>query len=71
MRPAQLIGIVLIAFGAFVLVRGFAFTTKEKVVDLGSIEATADERHSIPPWSGAVLGGVGLLMLVAGARRRA
>jgi len=71
MRAPQLIGIVLIALGAFVLVRGFSFTTKEKVVDLGSIEATADERHAIPPWSGAVIGAVGLALIVTGARRRA
>jgi len=71
MRAPQLIGIVLIAFGAFVLVRGFSFTTKEKVVDLGSIEATADERHPIPPWGGAVIGAVGLALIVTGARRRA
>ena len=71
MRIAQLIGVILIAFGAYVLVRGFSFKTKEVVVDLGSVEARADERHSIPPWSGAVIGGVGLLMIVGGARRRA
>lgn len=71
MRIRQLIGIILIAFGAYVLVRGFSFKTKETVIDLGPIEARADESRTIPPWSGAVIGGVGLILLVAGGRRRA
>lgn len=70
MRIRQLIGVILIAFGAYILIRGFSFTTKETVVDLGPIEARADERYTFPPWTGAVIGGLGLLMVVAGGSRR-
>ena len=71
MRLGQLIGIVLIAFGAYVLVRGLTFKTKETVVDLGPIEAQTEERHPVPPWAGALIGGVGLVLVVTGSRRRA
>jgi hypothetical protein len=71
MRIRQLLGIALIAFGTYVLVRGFTFKTKEVVVDLGPIEARTDEYHVLPPWSGAVFGAVGQLLVVSAARRRA
>lgn len=55
------IGIVGIAWG------GFSYTTKEKVVDLGPIEATRDKTHNVPlpPIAGAIAlaGGIGLLVL--------
>lgn len=70
MRALQILGVVLIAFGAYVLVRGFSFKTKDKVVDLGSVEATADKKHTIPPWGGAVIGGVGILLVATGGQRR-
>jgi hypothetical protein len=70
MRVLQILGVVLIAFGAYVLVRGFSFTTKEKVLDVGPIEAHADDRHFIPPWGGAVIGAVGVLLVASGGRRR-
>jgi hypothetical protein len=70
MRFVQILGIVLIAFGAYVLVRGFSFETKDKVVDLGDVEAHVDKRQTIPPWAGAIIGGVGVMMVVAGGRRR-
>ena len=70
MRIRQLLGIVLIVFGTYVLVRGFSFRTKEVVVDLGPVEARTDEYHYIPPWGGAVIGVVGLLLVVSSTRRR-
>ena len=71
MRIRQLLGIALIVFGTYVLVRGFSFKTKEVVVDLGPVEARTEETHVLPPWSGAVFGAVGLLLVVSAARRRA
>jgi len=61
------IGIVLIVFGLLgVAYGGLTFTTKEKVVDLGPIEATRDKKHRlpVPPIVGglALLGGVVLLV---------
>ena len=61
------IGIVLIVLGLIgIAYGGLTFTTKEKVVDLGPIEATRDKKHTlpVPPIVGglALLGGVVLLV---------
>lgn len=71
MRPLMIAGLVLLALGAFVLVRGGSFTTRKEVLKVGDVKVTANERQSLPPWVGgvALLAGAGLL--VAGARKRA
>ncbi len=65
------LGIILIVIGLFGLAwGGFTYTTREKVVDIGPIHATRDEKHTVPlpPIAGAValIGGVVLLV----ARRK-
>lgn len=48
MRPIAIIGIVLIVLGLGALVvRNVSFTTEERVLDIGPIEATAEKEHSI------------------------
>ncbi len=64
----KIIGIILIGLGLIGLAwGGFTYTTKEKVVDVGPIHATRDEKHSVPlpPIGGAILlaGGVALLVM--------
>lgn len=61
------IGMILIALGLVGLVwGGFTYTTREKVVDIGPIDITRNETHSLPlpPLLGAVavLGGIVLLV---------
>jgi uncharacterized membrane protein YidH (DUF202 family) len=70
----KLIGILLIVFGLVALaVGGINYTKREKVLDLGPIEATTEKRETIPlsPIVGiaAVAGGVALV--VAGAKTHA
>lgn len=70
----KLIGIVLIVVGVVALaVGGFSYTTREKVLDLGPIQATAEKRHSVPlsPIVGvaALIGGIAVLAV--GSRSRA
>ena len=72
MKPAMMIGILLIVLGGLALVyQGFNYTHRERVLDVGPIHATADEHEdvSIPP----ILGGLalvgGIVLLVAGARK--
>jgi len=70
MRPAGLIGMLLIVFGAIVLViGGVSYVKNRDKVDLGVAKITTEERGFIPPWVGAValLGGV---VLVLSGRRR-
>jgi hypothetical protein len=73
MKPALLVGIVLIVLGiAGFAFGGLSFTHKEKVIDLGPIQASADKKESlpIPPILGA-LAIVGGVVLVASSARRA
>jgi uncharacterized membrane protein YidH (DUF202 family) len=73
MKPRAVVGVVLILLGVLGLaLGGFSFTKKEKVLDLGPIEATADDKKSvpIPPLLG-VLAVVGGVVLVATSARRA
>lgn len=74
MKLGTVVGLVLIVLGilGFAL-GGFSFTHKEKVVDLGPIEATADkkEKVAIPPLVGivAIVAGVGLVGATTLGRR--
>jgi len=72
MKVATLVGIILLVLGAvgFAL-GGFSFTRREKVLDVGPIQATASREHHVaisPILSGiAVVGGIALIAV--GARR--
>ena len=70
MRPLTVAGIILIAFGAFVLVRGASFTSRRDVLKVGDVKVTADEQRSIPPWAGWLAVVAGGALAVAGVRRR-
>ena len=72
MKPLTVGGAVLLALGLIALLfQGIRYTSRETVIDLGPIQATAERQRTlpIPPLVGiaAVLGGVA--MLVAGTRR--
>lgn len=72
MKPAGIVGIVLILLGiAGLAFGGFSFTHKEKVLDLGPIEASADKKESlpIPPLLGALAIVGGVVLVAVGARR--
>jgi len=73
MRLGTLVGLVLIVLGVVGLAAGgFSYTKQEKIIDIGPIHATADEKHSvaIPPVLGtiAIVAGVALVALTV--RRR-
>jgi len=73
MKTLTLLGILLIALGVIALVyQGFTYTTRETVIDLGPIHATAEREKTLPlpPILGivAVAGGVALMM--AGKKSR-
>jgi len=62
------IGIILIVLGAFMLIwTGFNYTKKEKIIDLGSVEISADTQKTVnwPPYLGAVLivGGIAIFVV--------
>lgn len=62
MRPLAVLGVVLILLGIAGLVVGrFSYTTEEKVLDLGPLQATAQKEHSI-----AVPDIAGIAAIIAG-----
>jgi hypothetical protein len=68
----KIAGIILIILGIAALIFGqITYTTKEKVLDLGPIEATAEKKESIPlsPVVGVIVLVSGIVLLVAGARK--
>jgi len=67
MRPAGIIGVLLIVFGAIVLVlKGVSYVKDRDSVDLGVAKVTTEERGFVPPWIGAVALVAGIALLFAG-----
>lgn len=72
MKPAGIIGVVLILIGIVALTMGgFSYTKREKVIDAGPLQVSADKKESIP--FSPVLGGLclvgGIVLVVAGSRK--
>ena len=69
----KLVGIVLIVIGVVALAYGgITYTTREKVLDIGPLEATAERRHTVPlpPVLGAIALVGGIALMIAGAKRK-
>jgi hypothetical protein len=69
----KIVGIILIVIGVAALAfQGISYTTREKIIDVGPIHATAEKKKTIhlPP----VLGGMalvgGIVLLVVGGKKR-
>jgi hypothetical protein len=74
MKPITVVGLVLIVVGLVALVyQGITYTSRQTVIDIGPLHATADRQKTLPlpPALGiaAVAGGVALL--IVGLRTRA
>lgn len=66
------LGIVLIVIGLVMLVwSGFTYTKKEKVVDVGAIEITADKKETVnwPPYIGGLAMLAGVIIYVSSKRK--
>lgn len=52
-------------------VPGIDFTTKEKVIDAGPIQVSADKKNEIgwPTYAGGVVAAVGLVLVVVGRKK--
>jgi hypothetical protein len=72
MRPNIIIAIILIALGiAAFAYQGITYTTREKVVDLGPIQVTAEKTKTLPlpPIVGAIALVGGIMLLVMGIKK--
>jgi len=73
MKPILIVGILLIVLGVVALAyQGVSYTTREKVIDLGPIEASKETKKTIP--LPPVLGGLalagGVALVVVGSKGR-
>ena len=69
----RILGFVLIAVGVISLaIGGITYTKREKVLDIGPIQATADRQKTIP--LPPVLGGLalagGIVLVIASSKKR-
>ena len=74
MKPVAILGVLLIVFGLVALAyQGFTYTRREKVIDLGPIQATAERERTVPlpPVVGIVAVAAGVALVVIGARKGA
>jgi uncharacterized membrane protein HdeD (DUF308 family) len=71
MSGRTILGITLIVLGLFALAyQGLTYTTQKKVVDIGPIQATKEERHTVPlsPILGALVLVGGIVVVISDRR---
>jgi hypothetical protein len=72
MNPITLVGIALIVLGIVAFVyQGITYTSRETVIDIGPIKATAETQKTLP--LSPLLGGLalvgGIVLVVVGAKK--
>ena len=68
----MLVGIVLIILGIIALTyQGITYTTREKVLQIGPLEATKQTEKTIPlpPLLGGIALGAGILLIIMGSKK--
>ncbi|KGO33027.1 MAG: DUF3185 domain-containing protein [Desulfoprunum sp.] len=73
MKATLIVAIFLIAIGVVAFVyQGITYTTREKVVDIGPLQVTADTTRTLPlpPIIGAIALIGGIVVLVVGTRKK-
>ena len=72
MKTNMLIGIILIVVGIIAFAyQGITYTTREKVIDLGPLQVTADKTRTLPltPIVGGIALVGGIVLLVMGSKK--
>ena len=71
-KPITLVGIALIVLGIVAFAyQGITYTSREKIIDIGPIQATADTQKTIPlpPLLGGLVLAGGIVLVVVGAKK--
>ena len=66
------LGAVLLILGVVMLIwTGFSYTKKEKVVDAGPVQISADKEKTVnwPPYAGGILAVAGIVLLIAPGKK--
>jgi hypothetical protein len=72
MKTPAIIGVILVVLGIIALAYGgITYTSREKVLDVGPIQATAERQRTVPlsPVLGVVALAGGIILIVVGTRR--
>ena len=73
MRPMAVVGVVLVVLGVLALAyQGINYTSRETVIDIGPLHATADREKTLPlsPVLGLAALAGGVALLIAGVRKQ-
>ena len=65
-----IVGSILGLLGLFIVVRGLSYTREESVFKLGGLEAKVKQERHVPQWLGGVALGAGVVLVVAGLKKR-
>ena len=71
-NPITLVGIALIVLGVVAFAyQGITYTSREKIIDIGPIQATADTQKTIPlsPLLGGLVLAGGIVLVIVGAKK--
>jgi uncharacterized membrane protein len=71
-KPITLVGIVLILLGIVAFTyQGISYTSREKVVDIGPLQASVDTKKTIPlpPILGGLVLAGGIVLVIVGAKK--
>lgn len=69
----RIIGVLLLVIGIVMLIwTGFTYTKKEKVLDAGPLQVSANKEKTVnwPPYAGGILIIGGIVVLLAGKNSR-
>jgi len=73
MKPIAIVGALLLVFGIVALAyQGLTYTTRDTVLEVGPLKATADRQHTVaipPVLSGAAVA-AGVVLLIIGSRKK-
>ena len=69
MRILQILGAILIVGGLFVLIKAPSYSSEKSVFKVGDVEAKVSQEHAISPWAGGAALAVGVVLIVAAARK--
>jgi uncharacterized membrane protein len=72
MNPVTLVGIALIVLGIVAFAyQGITYTSREKVIDIGPLQASVDTKKTIPlpPILGGLMLVGGIALVVVGAKK--
>lgn len=72
MKPIRLLGLAMIILGVVAFVyHGITYTTREKIIDIGPIQASADTKKTIPlpPLLGGLALAGGIILVFIGRKK--